>query len=118
MLRKMLKKYELTHTQFVVLAGTFSLSQHNESLTQVEIATHIEIDKMMTSNVLRALESRKLITRKEHKTDTRAKTISVTKRGEELLKLSVKEVEEFDTLFFSKLKSQKEFNEELLKLIE
>lgn len=116
-IRKVLKTHQLTHTQFVVLAGTFWLSENSKNVTQVEIAKHLEIDKMMTSNVLRTLEKEKLIARKEHKTDTRAKAISLTEKGKQLLILAVKDVEEFDTQFFNKLKSKPDFNQNLLTLL-
>ncbi|PIE79240.1 MAG: MarR family transcriptional regulator, partial [Candidatus Delongbacteria bacterium] len=79
-IKKALKKYDLTHTQFVVLASTYWLSNQNEHITQVEIANFIAIDKMMTSNVVRKLIDKKLISREEHKTDTRAKVVRLTKK--------------------------------------
>jgi len=116
-IRKTLKKHNLTHTQFVILASTVWLSKENNNLTQVEIANYIEIDKMLTSNVLRTLEKNKLIKRAEHKTDTRAKIIKPTEKGIELLKKAVNKVEEFDELFFSKLEQKENFNSELISLL-
>lgn len=109
-IRKSLKKYNLTHTQFVVLASAIWLSKESLNVTQVEIANQIEIDKMMTSNVLRTLEKNGFLKRTEHKTDTRAKTIKPTKKGIDVLQKSVKEIEEFDDKFFSLIKNISEFN--------
>lgn len=116
-IRKTLKKYDLTHTQFVILATTIWLSDKNSDLTQVEIANQIEIDKMMTSNVLRTLEKNGLLERSEHKTDTRAKTIRPTKKGVGILQKAVREVEEFDDQFFGRIKNIEEFNSGLNKLL-
>ena len=116
-IKKSLKKFNLTHTQFVVLASTVWLSKNNSNVTQVEIANQIEIDKMMTSNVLRTLEKNGLLKRKEHKTDTRAKIIKPTKNGIDILQKAIKEVEEFDSRFFGKINNIAEFNNELNKLI-
>ncbi len=116
-IKKTLKKFDLTHTQFVILASSYWLSRKNENITQVEIANFIDIDKMMTSNVIRKLIEKKLLKRKEHKTDTRAKVISLTKKGTETLKKSVKEVENFDVTFFEQLSNRNEFNKELLRLL-
>lgn len=116
-IRKTLKKYNLTHTQFVILATTVWLSDSNSDLRQVEIANQIEIDKMLTSNVLRTLEKNGLLERSEHKTDTRAKTIQPTKKGIELLQKAVREVEEFDDRFFGRIENIKEFNNGMNKLL-
>ena len=116
-IRKTLKKYDLTHTQFVILATTVWLSDRKSDLTQVEIANQIEIDKMLTSNVLRTLEKNGLLERAEHKTDTRAKTIRPTKKGTELLQKAVREVENFDDQFFGRIDYIKEFNTQLNKLL-
>jgi DNA-binding MarR family transcriptional regulator len=79
-IKKTLKKFDLTHTQFVILASSHWLTSKTENITQVEIANFIDIDKMMTSNVIRKLIEKKLLKRKEHKTDTRAKTINLTEK--------------------------------------
>ena len=116
-IRKSLKKYNLTHTQFVVLASVIWLSKEKLNVTQVEIANQIEIDKMMTSNVLRTLEKNGFLERTEHKTDTRAKTIKPTKKGIDILQKAVKEIEEFDDKFFSKIKNISEFNNGMIMLL-
>ncbi len=116
-IKRVLKKHDLTHTQFVILANVFWLSKGNDSLTQVTIAEHIEINIMMTSNVLRTLEQKKLIVRQAHQIDTRAKIIKTTKLGDKTLKRTVKEVESFDKKFFSKVNKLNSFNKELLSLL-
>lgn len=117
-LRRCLKEFDLTHTQFVVLATTHYLNMNQDEVTQIEIADHAQIDVMLTSNVLRALETRKLIERGQHSSDTRAKTVYLTESGYKLLKPAVKQVEDFDNQFFSKIEDIKKFNENLRKLSE
>ena len=116
-IKKTLKKFDLTHAQFVILASSYWLSKQNKNITQVEIANFINIDKMMTSNVIRKLIEKKLLKRKEHKTDTRAKVVYLTDKGIQVLKQSIKEVEKFDVTFFEKLSDKDEFNKELLRLM-
>lgn len=116
-IKKTLKKFDLTHTQFVILASSYWLSKQNKNITQVEIADFIDIDKMMTSNVIRKLIEKKLLDRKEHKTDTRAKVIRLTNKGVKILKKSVKEVENFDVVFFGNLSNSSEFGKELIRLM-
>ena len=116
-IKTLLSEYDLTHTQFVVLANTFHLGTTNENITQMDIAKQVGIDKMLTSNVLKALLKKELITREEHKIDTRAKTIKITETGIITFKKSVKAVEDFDKVFFSKLSNNQNFNKELLTLL-
>lgn len=116
-IKKSLTQFDLTHTQFVILANTYYLGIEKENVTQMNISNQIGIDKMLTSNVLKALIKKKLIIREEHKIDTRAKVIKITSSGQSILKKAVKEVESFDKLFFSKLANNKTFNSELIKLL-
>ncbi len=116
-IKKVLEKYDLTHVQFVVLASTYWLSKSEKNITQVEIANFIEIDKMMTSNVIRKLFKKELIDREEHKIDSRAKIIKLTDKGESVLKKALIGVESFDLIFFKKLSNRKSFNDELLNLL-
>ena len=116
-IKKSLSHFDLTHTQFVVLANTNFLSSEKDNVTQMDIANQIGIDKMLTSNVLKALIKKELIQRREHKTDTRAKIINMTKSGKVTLKKAVKKVEDFDKLFFRNLENGNSFNSELTKLL-
>lgn len=99
-LKKALTKFDLTHTQFVLLASLYWLSQRQE-VTQVALSEHAKTDKMMTSKVLRTLEAKKLVQRREHQTDTRAKEVEITPQGLSILKEAVNVVEAFDRYFFS-----------------
>ena len=72
-IKRSLKPIGLTHTQFVILANTYWLFLQNNQLTQIEIAQHTKMDTMMTSNVLRIFEKKKLLKRSQYHTDTRAK---------------------------------------------
>lgn len=57
-LRKALEKYDLTHSQFVLLASILWLSLKKENVTQVLLSTHTKIDPMTTSTVLRTLQKK------------------------------------------------------------
>jgi DNA-binding MarR family transcriptional regulator len=117
-IRKALEKYDLTHSQFVLLASMLWLSQQEEEMTQIVLSNHTKIDPMTTSTVLRTLQKKGLIQRKEHATDTRAKSIALTANGQKTAKLAVKTVEEFDGKFFEALGSKTgEFNKKLMTLL-
>ncbi len=117
-IKRQLRPLELTHTQFVVLATAYWLSLQREEVTQIDIARESKTDVMLTSNVLRALEKRQLLERREHSSDTRAKAVLLTKAGVSLLKKAVKRVEDFDRSFFDRVKDKACFKAELNRLMQ
>jgi MarR family transcriptional regulator, organic hydroperoxide resistance regulator len=117
-IKKALESFDLTHSQYVLLASIHWLTLHNQSVTQIVLSSHTKIDPMTTSTVLRTLQSKGLLKRQEHATDTRAKTVALTDEGKEVVKEAVKAVEKFDRAFFNPLGSGgKEFNKRLLSLL-
>ena len=118
-LKKVLDPLDLTQTQFVLLAALGWLSKKSDTVTQVDIANQSNSDRMMVSKVLRTLEEKGFITRQEHETDTRAKTIRLTKSGETVLQKAIIEVENADLDFFSTLNENLSFfNSNMSQLIE
>lgn len=116
--KRELDKIDITHTQFVLLATVAWLSNKKEVVTQIDIANHSKTDRMMVSKVLRTLQKKGYLTRKEHNTDTRAKVIKLTNDGTSLLQKAIKIVENVDLDFFSKLEdSYKTFNTIAQKLL-
>ena len=73
-IRKALEQYDLTHSQFVLLASIHWLTLQNKDVTQVLLSVHTKIDPMTTSTVLRTLQAKGLLKRKEHSTDTDRKS--------------------------------------------
>ncbi|GGD74985.1 MarR family transcriptional regulator [Emticicia aquatilis] len=117
-IKKVLEPLDLTHSQFVLLASTLWLMQHNEAITQIVLSNHTKIDPMTTSTVLRTLQKKGFLGRKEHSADTRAKTVVLTPAGIEVAKIAVKVVEEFDRSFFQQLGSDLSFfNQNLHSLL-
>ena len=117
--KKALDPLDLTHTQFVLLASLSWLSRESNAVTQVDIANQSNADRMMVSKVLRTLEEKKFITRQEHETDTRAKTIQLTNAGRETLQKAIIKVENTDKDFFEAIEtSLSSFNANMLKLID
>ncbi len=117
-LKKALEQYDLTHSQYVLLASTHWLTLHGKDVTQVLLSTHTKIDPMTTSTVLRTLQTKGLLARKEHPTDTRAKTVALTDAGKNVIKQAVITVEDFDRKFFSVLGNDTAlFNKKLVALL-
>lgn len=117
-IRKALEPFDLTHSQFVLLASIHWLTLHKEEVTQIKLSAHTKIDPMTTSTVLRTLQGKGLLQRQEHSTDTRAKAVSLTEAGETVTKQAVKVVEKFDKIFFSPLGERtSDFNKKLISLL-
>lgn len=117
-IKKSLEPYDLTHSQFVLLANIHWLTLQKQDVTQILLSNQTKIDPMTTSTVLRTLQTKELIKRQEHSTDTRAKTVVLTNKGIQVTKNAIKTVEEFDKNFFSKLKSNlTSFNKNILTLL-
>jgi DNA-binding MarR family transcriptional regulator len=103
--RKALATYELTHVQFVLLASLTWSAQDNP-MTQKELAQHTQVDIMMTSQVLRALEAKGFVARTVSQQDQRAIHVAATTKGQKLANDAIKAVELVDERFFGKLGSE------------
>ena len=118
-IKKELKKMNLTHPQFVVLASLAYLSQNDNEITQIMISKLAGIDVMTVSQILNLLEKNDFVKRKEHSRDTRAKAVILSKKGEEVLQKAVPLVEQIDEVFFGKLdRDEKQFKHFLARLNE
>ena len=100
--KKVLNPLDLTQTQFVLLAALGWLSKTSNAVTQVDIANQSNADRMMVSKVLRTIQEKGFITRQEHETDTRAKIIRLTSKGEAVLQKAIVAIEEADLNFFAR----------------
>ncbi len=98
-----LKKYDLTHVQYILLEGIIQMSAFYEHVSQRALANHANANTMMTSKVLRSLEEKGFINRAGHDYDTRAKDVSITKSGKAIYRKVSKSVDEYDNEFFSGL---------------
>jgi MarR family transcriptional regulator, organic hydroperoxide resistance regulator len=104
-LRSELEKVELTHVQFVLLATCQWYNQHAEAegMTQIQLSQQAKVDVNVTSKVLRTLETKKLVLRRPHLTDTRANVITLTPAGKALIAKANIIVEQADRQFFAKI---------------
>ena len=119
LIKKELKRINLTHPQFVVLASLVYLSQNGDEVTQVMISKLSGMDVMTVSQILSLLEKHDFVKRKEHSRDTRAKAVILNKKGEEILQKAVPLVEQIDEIFFEKLNTDEgQFKHFLVRLNE
>lgn len=100
---KALKPIDLTLAQFVILAGTARLETGSEPVTQVRLARQAKTDVMMTSQVVRKLQRKGLLTRKQSEADPRANEIELTDRGRQTVVNGLAIVQKVEESFFRPL---------------
>ena len=112
-----LRPLELTHVQFVLLAVLWWFTEvRGERPTQRALADQAGTDRMMTSQVLRALERRGLVERPAHPTDARARELGLTSAGSALALRAIVVVEEVDRRYFAAVGDQPALEETLRAL--
>jgi DNA-binding MarR family transcriptional regulator len=96
-----LDPFGLTHMQFVMLTSIWWIGR-NEGVppNQTELARWVGVDKMTTSQVVRNLESRKLVARVADPSDARAFKLTPTAKGAKLAGSAIASVEAVDEEFF------------------
>ena len=92
---------DLTHVQFVLLACTYWLNHQGLTPNQATVAEQAGTDVKMTSQVIRTLEAKGLITREVDPADSRARRLRVTPAGADLAPRAMTAVETTDAEFFS-----------------
>ncbi len=107
---KALKKIGLTHVQFVILAGIAWLTVHGLTVTQAILSDFTKADKMMTSQVVRKLMEKGLISRIRNPDDSRSYSLELTAKGFNLTKMSFGMVESVDKEFFKSLSDMEKEN--------
>ncbi len=93
----------LTHVQFVLLASTWWFNSNDQQPSQAALAAHAGVDVKMTSQVIRTLESKGLISREVNPGDTRARRLVVTTAGSAVAPRAVEAVEGVDAALLQRL---------------
>ena len=81
--RAALVPHGLTHVQFVLLASLWWLMSEGERPSQRQLAQVTGVDAMMASQVLRKLESSGLVVRANAPSDSRARELMLTPKGQD-----------------------------------
>lgn len=91
-----LHPFALSHVQFVVLASVWWLTNSTDPPSQVRLAQHAGTNVRLTSQVVRKLEARGLITHRRDGVDTRIKRLAITAAGTALTLEAIRVVEATD----------------------
>jgi DNA-binding MarR family transcriptional regulator len=97
----------LPPTQAVILANVLRLSEEGGEVTQSSLSKATKVDRMTASQTLRALEAKRLITRRSSKTDSRTNQIRLTDYGRETAFETVARLAAAHRAFFRPLKGDK-----------
>ena len=92
-----LLEYQVTHTQFVILASVAWFREQSVAPSQSEIAKLTGIEKMTLSKAIVRLEKMSLIKRFKNESDTRAISVSLTDKGLNIIPILIKVVERIDS---------------------
>lgn len=108
LIKKALEAYEISHTQFVIMAILLWFKENHNEATQGILINWSKLDKMTISKSLKKLTSQKLIIRAENETDTRSKTVNLTDKGKHLIRQLIPMIEKIDKNFFSTISHPKQ----------
>lgn len=97
-----LRQHELTMPQFLVTMALYRQARHDwDPLTQSEVATRLGMDANTTSQIVRALERRGLLTRTPHPEDARSLALALTPEGIDRGREASASARQLNDLFFS-----------------
>jgi DNA-binding MarR family transcriptional regulator len=100
-IRAALGPHDLTHEQFVLLAGTWWLAEHEGPPTQRRLADHSGMEPVGTCEVLRALESADLVEQMTDAAHPRVPRVQPTAAGRAVLSRAMPDVHAADARFFA-----------------
>lgn len=80
-----LRPLGVTHLQAFALAAIELFCERGETPSQVRVAGFMQLDAMMISKILRALEQRGYVKRSPHPDDPRANALQLTPAGRDLV---------------------------------
>ena len=116
--KKSFGELDLTHSQLLLLFGILWGETHAEEVTQKKLSDKSGIDPMTTSTVLRTLQKKGWIKRRQNKKDSRTRLISLTENGKEIVENAMEIIKKFNNSFFQPLKDhQQQFQENLISLL-
>ena len=98
---RVLKPFGLTVPQFLVVMALYRQARHEWTpLTQSEVATSLGMDANTASQIIRALERRGLLDRRQHPEDARAQALTLTAAGVERARDASAAARSFNDTFF------------------
>lgn len=100
---KTLDEFGLTGPQLEMLGAICHLTLDKVDVTQIILSQEIDVDPMTTSIILRNLQKKGLVNRKESLTDTRARNVELTEAGNELFLKAIEKVKLLQSEIFANI---------------
>ena len=89
---RVLKPENLTNLQFITLALVAWFGRDNSSITQIDLARSTGIHPMQVSQTIKALETKRMVSRQVSESDARAKCLQITRLGLRTLRTALPKV--------------------------
>jgi DNA-binding MarR family transcriptional regulator len=90
----------VNYVQAGLLMGLYWMAMRGERVNQMMLIHNTRLDKSVVSNILRDLTLAGYVSRAECPTDTRAKIVTLTARGEELTRRVAETINRVDESFW------------------
>lgn len=100
-----LAPFDITQTQYAILASLRWFEEQGEPPTQSHLAAHTKLDKMTLSKAIRRLEQQGHVARGASENDARATEVRFTSKGRRSIARAVVAIEAADDDFFGKLRA-------------
>tara|TARA_Y100001970_G_C14214935_1_gene849099 strand:+ start:1392 stop:1853 length:462 start_codon:yes stop_codon:yes gene_type:complete len=104
-LRKILKKYNLTLNEYLIIESSIKLGNNKSALYQNEISIYAGIDFSVSSVIFKLLEEKKIVSR-VYTNDNRKKNIKVLSNGINLYKMISPLINDEEKKIFNKLQNE------------
>ncbi|WP_298255021.1 MarR family transcriptional regulator [Bradyrhizobium sp.] len=102
-----LRDLNLPSTQAVILANVLRLSEEGLPVTQALLSRATKVDRMTTSQTVRALERKRLVSRRNSNEDLRTSEVQLTPRGRKKAFAAIARLAAAHQLFFRPLRREK-----------
>jgi DNA-binding MarR family transcriptional regulator len=93
----------INYVQYNLLTGLYWLQLKGKEINQMMLIDLTKLDKSVVSNLLRKMVQTGYITRTESPSDTRAKIITLTIKGEKLVEQAIQIVNKTDETFWENI---------------
>lgn len=101
-IKKELRAFNLTHTQFVILSVISFLELTSNDISQADVSTLSKIDVMTISSSIKTLIKNGYVASISNPNDSRANKLSLTREGRDVQRQSMLIIERIDDDFFNK----------------
>jgi len=114
---EILAPFNITHTQFVMMASIAWFEEQGISPSQAQVAKLMNLEKMTFSKAIRQLESKKMVKRSKSKKDARLRCLSLEAQALEIVPLAMQAIAEVDIEIFGALGEHKQTFSKILLIL-